>query len=81
MTDSKGIATDIGAQLDALPKQYEYAQDLALLVKQKFPTVSVTGQSLGGGLATYVGEQIAGINRIVAQSGPPSVCHRCYRNR
>ena len=75
LTDSKGIATDIGAQLGALPKQYEYAQDLALLVKQKFPTVSVTGQSLGGGLATYVGEQIAGINKIVAfnPARPPFV--------
>ena len=74
-TDSKGIATDIRAQLGALPKQYEYAQDLTLLVKQKFPTVSVTGQSLGGGLATYVGEQIAGINRIVAfnPARPPFV--------
>lgn len=43
--------------------QYQTADDLARIVKQNYSKVSLTGHSLGGGLASYAGKQ-HGIEKV-----------------
>jgi len=73
--DAKGIATDVEAQAGEVPAQYLYAKQLALLIKKSNPTtpLTVTGHSKGGGEATYVGEHVPGVTKVVTfnAAGPP----------
>ena len=59
--------TDVPAQQGKVAAQYEYAARLAGIVKQTYPNASITltGHSLGGGLATYAAQQVPGIANVV----------------
>lgn len=64
------LSTDYRAWKAQTPDQFDQfsiAKELAILVKNKFQTshIAVTGHSLGGALATYVGQQVPGISKVV----------------
>jgi hypothetical protein len=61
------LHTDWPAQQGSIPAQYDYAAQLAGIVKQTYPKaiITVTGHSLGGGLATYAAQQVPGISNVV----------------
>jgi hypothetical protein len=71
-TISDFTGANIPAAKGETPYQYEFARQLAILVKQKFPnaTISVTGYSLGGALATYAAQQVPGIANVTTFSAP-----------
>lgn len=64
--------TNIPAAEAQTPVQYESAQRLAEMVKAKYPnaTISVTGHSLGGGLAAYAAQQVLGIANVTTFNAP-----------
>jgi hypothetical protein len=68
-TSSAGefLNTDVLAQTGSVPAQYVYAAQLAAYVKQVYPNavITLTGHSLGGGLATYAAQQVPGISNVV----------------
>jgi hypothetical protein len=55
-----------------VPNQFRYARELAILAKKEYPTaqVNVTGHSLGGAIATYVGQQVPGVSRVITFNAP-----------
>lgn len=62
-------AACVGSKCDprSAPAQYQYAAKLAAAVRTVYPdarSISTTGHSLGGALATYAAQQTAGINRV-----------------
>ena len=73
---SEWTSTNIPATQGQIPDQYHYASQLAALVaanvKQTSPnaTISVTGHSLGGALATYAAEQMLGISNVTTFNAP-----------
>jgi hypothetical protein len=67
LTDLGDIKTDFQGWQAKTPDQFRFARELAILVKKLFPNshVAATGHSLGGALATYAGQQVPGISRVV----------------
>jgi pimeloyl-ACP methyl ester carboxylesterase len=67
------MRTNIPAQgaRAAPPRQYTDAVEFLRVVREKYPgaTLTVTGHSLGGALASYAGN-LAGANRIVTFNAP-----------
>ncbi len=68
------FSTDVPAQTNLnplqkiqIPAQYTYASQLAAFVKQSYSNapITLTGHSLGGGLATYAAQQVPGISNVV----------------
>jgi Mbeg1-like len=61
------VITDLQGWQAQTPNQFGLAKELAVQVKKLFPKshIEVTGHSLGGALATYVGQQVPGVSKVV----------------
>ncbi|MCK1481004.1 DUF2974 domain-containing protein [Bradyrhizobium sp. 197] len=73
-----GWATDVEAGVGKVPGQYHFAAALATLVKTQYPkapSITATGYSLGGGLATYASQHSPGITKVLTfnSARPPIV--------
>jgi hypothetical protein len=69
---------NVAAGVGSVPPQYDYAVVLAELVHAQYknaPSITATGHSLGGGLATYASQQTPGISQVITfnSSRPPIV--------
>jgi hypothetical protein len=67
LTDRHDLKTDYQGWQAQTPNRFRLAKELAIQVKNLFPKahLAVTGHSLGGALATYVGQQVPGVSKVV----------------
>ena len=73
-----GWGANIEAGVGTVPGQYHFAAALATLVKTQYPkapSITATGHSLGGALATYASQQSPGITKVLTfnSARPPIV--------